>query len=60
MRGAQWSEIDLEAAVWTVPAGRMTAGREHRVPFGKRAIELLGEVAGFRQKSEAADLVFPV
>jgi integrase len=31
--GARWSEVDLEARVWTIPAGRMKAGREHRVPL---------------------------
>lgn len=30
---AQWSEIDLETAIWTVPAERMKAKREHRVPL---------------------------
>jgi len=39
--GAQWAEIDLEAQVWTVPADRMKAGREHRVPLSDRAIEIL-------------------
>jgi len=39
--GAQWSEIDLAAKLWTVPAGRMKAGKEHRVPLSDRAIKLL-------------------
>ncbi len=39
--GAQWAEIDLEAAVWTVPAERMKAGKEHRVPLCPRAVEIL-------------------
>jgi len=39
--GARWSEIDLEARVWTVPAGRMKAGREHRVPLSERALAIL-------------------
>jgi integrase len=39
--GAQWREIDLTAATWTVPAGRMKGGREHRVPLSQRAVELL-------------------
>lgn len=38
---AQWSEIDLEGAVWTVPAERMKAGREHRVPLTEAAVKLL-------------------
>jgi integrase len=39
--GACWSEFDLHNAVWTVPAARMKAGREHRVPLSKPAVELL-------------------
>ncbi len=39
--GAQWSEIDLEAAVWTVPADRMKAKREHRVPLSEAALAAL-------------------
>ena len=39
--GARWSEVDMEAAVWTVPAGRMKAGREHRVPLSAGALAVL-------------------
>jgi integrase len=39
--GATWSEIDLGAKVWTVPAERMKGKREHRVPLSGRAIEIL-------------------
>jgi integrase len=39
--GACWSEIDIAAAVWTVPAERMKAGREHKVPIGVRGLALL-------------------
>lgn len=38
---ATWSEIDFDKAVWTIPAGRMKAGKEHRVPLSPRAIEIL-------------------
>jgi integrase len=38
---ATWDELDLEAGVWTVPANRMKAGREHRVPLTDAAIALL-------------------
>ena len=38
---AQWNEIDLEAAVWTKPAERMKAGREHRVPLSDAALSIL-------------------
>lgn len=40
-RGACWLEIDLEAATWTVPAERMKAGKEHRVPLSNAALEML-------------------
>lgn len=39
--GARWDEIDLERSVWTIPAGRMKAGREHRVPLSKRALKIV-------------------
>jgi integrase len=39
--GCQWSELDLENGVWTVPAERMKAGREHRVPLSGRALAIL-------------------
>ena len=39
--GAQWSEFDVDAALWTVPADRTKGGREHRVPLSERAVELL-------------------
>lgn len=43
VRGATWREVDRQAAVWTVPAHRMKAGREHRVPLSPAALALLGE-----------------
>ena len=39
--GAKWSEIDLEAATWTIPAARMKAKRDHRVALSKRAVAVL-------------------
>jgi integrase len=39
--GAGWAEFDLKAKVWIVPAGRMKAAREHRVPLSDRAVEIL-------------------
>ena len=41
VRLATWSEFDLAAALWTIPAERMKAGKAHRVPLSPRAIELL-------------------
>jgi integrase len=42
--GADWSEFDLSNAIWTVPAERMKAGREHRVPLSAPALVLLREL----------------
>jgi integrase len=39
--GAKWDEVDLDKATWTVPAGRMKASKEHKVPLSQRAVELL-------------------
>lgn len=54
-RGALWSEIDLQAKVWTIPASRMKGGREHRVPLSERAVQILREM----QERQESDLVFP-
>ena len=53
--GARWSEIDFQAAVWTVPATRMKAGREHRVPLPRSAIALLQPL----HTCALSDCVFP-
>ena len=47
--GATWAEIDLEAAQWTIPAARMKAGREHRVPLSGAALALLRRLATVRE-----------
>lgn len=39
--GATWSEVDLERGLWVVPASRMKAGREHRVPLSEPAKKIL-------------------
>jgi integrase len=52
VRGAKWSEIDLDAATWTIPAERMKAGREHRVPLSSPAVTLL------RTMVKNGDIVF--
>ena len=46
--GARWSEIDERAGVWTVPADRMKAGVEHRVPLSEAARHVLGGLALLR------------
>jgi integrase len=53
--GAKWDEIDLHAKVWTIPADRMKAGKEHRVPLSDRAIQILGEVP----RESGSPYVFP-
>lgn len=55
VRGATWDEIDLERRVWAVPAKRMKAGREHRVPLSDPAVELLKEL----RQIEGNRIVFP-
>ena len=53
---AKWDEIDLEQAAWTMPAGRMKAGREHRVPLAPRCIELLKQA---KLLAAGSEFVFP-
>lgn len=53
--GATWDEIDLDDAVWTIPAQRMKAKRIHRVPLSSRAIAILRKVSKIR----TGDYVFP-
>jgi integrase len=54
-RGAAWSEIDLQAGTWSIPADRMKAGRPHRIPLSAEALALLASVPRF----EGTDLIFP-
>lgn len=58
VRGARWSEIDLKAKLWTVPASRMKAGREHRVPLTARAVTIL-ENLQVLSDGTGDSLVFP-
>lgn len=46
-RGATWDEIDLEAKVWNIPAGRMKAGQAHSVPLSPAALDILQTMSGF-------------
>lgn len=48
VRGASWDEIDFDQALWTIPAHRMKAGREHVVPLSKPALHLLKRCAELR------------
>ena len=52
---SKWDEFDLKKAIWTVPAGRMKAGYEHRIPLSTRAIAILKLLEVSRQD----DYVFP-
>lgn len=53
VRGTTWAEIDLDSALWIVPAERMKGNREHRVPLSREAVKLL------RQLPRTGDVVFP-
>ena len=53
-RGALWSEIDLDASEWLVPASRMKAGTAHRVPLSVAAVSLLRSLVRF----DGTDLIF--
>ncbi len=52
---ARWSELDLDAALWTIPAERIKAGREHRVPLAPAALALLRRLA----QARIGEFVFP-
>lgn len=41
VRGASWCEFDLASATWTIPASRMKAGKEHRVPLSEDALTIV-------------------
>ncbi|MGC9163966.1 MAG: tyrosine-type recombinase/integrase, partial [Thiomonas sp.] len=53
--GAQWAEIDFERAIWTIPAARMKAKREHRVALSAQALDLLRSLP----RVEGCPWVFP-
>ena len=50
--GGLKSEVDFTSGVWVIPAQRMKARREHRVPLGKRALEILEVAKSFEPQSE--------
>lgn len=54
VRGATWEEIDLDAAIWTIPADRMKAGKPHKVPLCPAAVEILREIP----QLEGSELIF--
>ena len=53
--GAKWSEVDLQSKVWTIPAERMKAGKEHRIPLASRSMEILNLMLS----SKHNDYIFP-
>jgi integrase len=53
--GMRWSEIDFDNKIWTVPANRMKAGREHRVPLSSPATAILRHL----ERMKIGDFVFP-
>jgi integrase len=53
--GMRWDEIDLDEKIWTVPARRMKAGRDHRVPLSQRATAILVRLT----EDRLGDFVFP-
>lgn len=55
VRGATWDEIDLNAKVWTIPADRMKAGKEHRAALSNEAVKLLQAMP----RLEGNNFVFP-
>jgi integrase len=57
VRGATWSEIDFEEKLWIVPAARMKAGREHRVPLSDAALAVLSQMPSDDRGEK--DLIFP-
>jgi integrase len=55
VRGAKWDEFDLKSEVWTVPAVRMKAGKEHRVPLSNAALAIIKA----QKETAFCDYVFP-
>ena len=56
VRGARWSEFDLDAALWVIPAERMKMRHEHRVPLSLQAVEVLHTIHSL---TGGGGLVFP-
>ena len=56
VRGADWNEIDWESATWAIPAERMKAGKEHRIPLSTLSMETLRDAWSI---SGPAGLIFP-
>lgn len=61
VREATWSEIDMDAARWTIPGRKMKAKREHRVPLTGRALAILRQMEALRPAgdTDGTALIFP-
>ncbi len=55
VRGATWAEVNLDEAIWTIPASRMKAAREHVIPLSAPAVALFRELHDLRR----GNLIFP-
>ena len=53
--GARWAEVKLDHAIWTIPADRIKAGKEHRVPLSAPAMTIIERLNKLRQ----SDFIFP-
>lgn len=56
IRMAKWSELDLQAALWSIPAERMKMGRQHIVPLSRQAVDVFKRAA--QHRTPATELVF--
>ncbi|WP_408969397.1 tyrosine-type recombinase/integrase [Paraburkholderia sp. BL6669N2] len=59
LRGATWREIDLESAIWAIPAERMKMERPHVVPLSSQSIEILKKVRENTRPTNADNYLFP-
>jgi integrase len=55
----KWSEVDLEKALWTVPAERMKAGKEHVVPLSPAALRVFQRAMSFAPKAARSSFMVP-
>ncbi len=56
VRGARWGEVDVERAIWSIPAERMKMRRPHVVPLSRQALAVLADI---RPLTGASELIFP-
>ena len=56
--GCRWDEINIAERLWIIPAERMKAGKEHRVPLSDRAVEIIAEMQKVREQ-RPSEYVFP-